>query len=118
MELSRPNEITSNDELHTILVEIKTRLTKLYKDQLVSIVLFGSYAKGAQNKESDIDIAVILKKIDDKYEEIDRIIDHTYDIALKYDELISYLPVRLDEYHRCGQLFYRFLHIYHLFSSI
>jgi predicted nucleotidyltransferase len=32
-----------------------------YKYDYVKIILFGSYAKGNNNKDSDIDIAVVLK---------------------------------------------------------
>ena len=32
----------------------------LFKDKLVSVILFGSYARGDYNNESDIDIMVIV----------------------------------------------------------
>jgi len=35
------------------------------KYQIESAILFGSYAKGTYHADSDIDIAIILKKIDD-----------------------------------------------------
>lgn len=40
-----------------LLLEIKN----LYKDRLVSVVIYGSVARGVQNFESDIDILIIAK---------------------------------------------------------
>lgn len=35
------------------------------KYQIENAILFGSYAKGTNHADSDIDIAIILKKVDD-----------------------------------------------------
>ncbi|WPX07782.1 nucleotidyltransferase domain-containing protein [Anaerocellum danielii] len=42
-----------------IINEVVEELKGLYGDKLKKIVLYGSYAKGTQNEESDIDIAGI-----------------------------------------------------------
>ena len=42
--------------------EIKEKLEKILKEQPVyQVILFGSYAKGTNNEESDIDIAIFSK---------------------------------------------------------
>jgi predicted nucleotidyltransferase len=63
----------------------------------VDIILYGSFAKNNATKESDIDIAVVLKGKVDKVKEIDRMGEVLYDLILETDELISVYPVSEDE---------------------
>jgi hypothetical protein len=41
--------------------EYKAGLQDLYGDELVELILFGSYARGDYHNESDIDFAVVLQ---------------------------------------------------------
>ncbi len=60
------------------------RLKAYLKDNLVQIQLFGSKVRGDFNKDSDIDILLVLKEknmaIIDKIYEIDQDVDLEYDI--------------------------------------
>src|SRR3989344_3237443 len=49
-----------------ILESLISKLTKKYLSELLSIVLFGSYAKGTANKQSDIDLMFIINDLKDK----------------------------------------------------
>jgi predicted nucleotidyltransferase len=80
-------------KIKKILSELKQGLIKLYGDQLVDVLLYGSYARGEQRSDSDIDIAVILKGIINSFKEIDRITEFSYDISLKYSVLLSIHPI-------------------------
>ncbi len=44
-----------------ILNKFKQKLLARFKDDLISLVLFGSVARGTARKESDIDMLIILK---------------------------------------------------------
>ena len=44
--------------------EYKLQLQQMYGSQLVELILFGSYARGDFNAESDIDFAVVLNNPD------------------------------------------------------
>lgn len=44
-----------------VVKEVSTALKSLYKDRLSKIILYGSFARGDQHEESDIDFLVILK---------------------------------------------------------
>lgn len=74
--------------------DLKHELIKIYGNELVDLILYGSYARGDFNENSDIDFAVVLNSNDIKpLAEINRISDTSTDLRLKYNELISILPV-------------------------
>ena len=75
--------------LKLILPEIKQAFISLYQDQLESIILYGSQARGDAREDSDIDILVVLKSAINPYKEIDRTSKMIAEICLKYDVLIS-----------------------------
>ncbi|HRN27876.1 MAG: DUF433 domain-containing protein [Ignavibacteriaceae bacterium] len=85
-------------ETKIILSLVKKELKQLYSDNLVEIILYGSYARGDYNANSDIDLLVILKKIESIGKEIDRIVDAVYDISLNYNSLISVVPISYKDY--------------------
>ena len=68
------------------------------EDNLVEIMLYGSYARNDFNENSDIDLLVVLNKLDSAGKEIDNIVDAIYDINLKYNTLISIVPISNDDY--------------------
>ncbi len=80
-------------KIKKILKEFKEKLIELYKDQLVDVLLYGSFARREQREDSDIDIAVILKGNINPFKEIDRITEFSYDLSLKYSILISIHPI-------------------------
>ncbi len=80
-------------KIKKILKEFKEKLVELYQEQLIDVLLYGSYARGEQREDSDIDIAVILKGKIEPFKEIDRITEFSYDLSLKYSILISIRPI-------------------------
>lgn len=52
------------NKLRDVLIEA---FLKVFGDSLLSLVLFGSYARGEPRYDSDIDLLVILDHIDDRY---------------------------------------------------
>ena len=76
-----------------ILAELKRGLRQLYSDRLISIILYGSYARGEALKDSDIDVTVVLKGGVRPGREIDYMLDVVTDLNLKYNTLISICPV-------------------------
>ncbi|MCD4696586.1 MAG: nucleotidyltransferase domain-containing protein [Bacteroidales bacterium] len=64
------------------------------------VILFGSYAKGTNNENSDIDVAVVLKEF-----------DNTFDVQLdlmrlrrKIDSRIEPHPFKLSEFNNSNPL--------------
>ena len=60
---------------------------------MVDIILYGSYARGKQRSDSDIDIAVVLKGDINPFKEIDRITEFSYNLSLKCSTLLSIHPI-------------------------
>ncbi len=85
-------------EIKNVLDEFKASLQELYAERLKDIILYGSYARGEARDESDIDILVILAGEIIPGREIDRMIDVITEINLKYDVLLSVLPVSEERY--------------------
>jgi predicted nucleotidyltransferase len=52
-----------------ILDKFKRKLLTRFKDNLISLVLFGSVARGSARNDSDIDVLIILKDAPDSYYE-------------------------------------------------
>lgn len=75
-------KINLKDNERKALQELKERLLKKYPE--VEIILYGSKARGDFDKESDIDLLILVKSIVNSRleEEITHI---TFDIELNYD---------------------------------
>lgn len=67
------------------LLELKEELLKNYK--LLWMKLIGSKARGDYDKESDIDIVIVLEHLDWEVEK--KIYEICFYLSLKYDILIS-----------------------------
>lgn len=66
-DIIRKEELyNKNQKFKTILGSIISKLTEKYLSEILSIVLFGSYAKGNANKQSDIDLMFIVDDLKDK----------------------------------------------------
>lgn len=74
--------------------ELKSALYQLYGPRFRELILFGSYARGTQHAESDVDFAIVLQ--DDGFSpasEIMRITPYTTPIGLRHNVVVSVLPV-------------------------
>ena len=67
-------------------------LRERYRDTLLDVRLFGSCARGEMREDSDVDVAVVLERID--WRTKCDVIDLSTDIGLAHDVLLS--PTVLD----------------------
>lgn len=75
-------------EIIKIIKEFKKDISAILKDKLDKIVLFGSYARGDYDEESDVDVLILVKEIP-TLKEKQKIIKIASMYSLKYDILIS-----------------------------
>lgn len=68
---------------------------------ITAIILFGSYAKGTENENSDIDIAVISDDFEDIYDCMAVLMGMTWDI----DPRIEPHPITTEEYEKLSNPF-------------
>lgn len=80
-----------NQQLSLILKQLKVSLKELYRERLIDVILFGSYARKTAHQDSDIDILIILDHEFDLDQEIARTSHLIANLCLKYNILISRL---------------------------
>ena len=78
------------DEKRVILEELAKDICPIFGDALSKIILYGSYARGDYNANSDIDIMILTKLSDEEIVSIeDQVIDIAYDYELRQKTPIS-----------------------------
>ncbi|MEZ2224977.1 MAG: nucleotidyltransferase domain-containing protein [Microcoleus sp.] len=78
-----------NDKLKNILTQLRSHFEQIYDSRLVTMVLYGSQARGDAHPDSDIDVLVVLKAPVQAGVEIDRTLQIVADLSLQNDEVIS-----------------------------
>lgn len=79
-------------EMSAALAEIRDGLSALFGARLENAFLYGSYARGEQDDESDVDILAVVDlpaKTLDLYES--PVLDLAVEVGLRYDALFSVL---------------------------
>ena len=66
-------------------------LKKIYGHRLRGVHLYGSVARGTLHEESDIDIAIVLDEISNRFDEHERTSKLGSDISLQENTLVSFI---------------------------
>ena len=79
--------------------ELAKAYTDVYGEDIVTILLYGSYARGDNNSESDVDVVAIVKgnreELQSKLKEIWNV---SCDLELEYETILSPTVIPYDEY--------------------
>ena len=75
--------------LRSILQELRARFERLYGDQLVGLLLYGSQARGEAEEGSDIDVMVVLRGPIEPCTEIRRTEFIVAELSLTHDVVLS-----------------------------
>ncbi len=81
-----------------ITSEYRDGLKEIFQDDLDSVIIYGSQARGESTDESDIDILCVMKKPFNYGELILKTAKISADISLKHDVVISTAFVTVDEF--------------------
>jgi len=87
------NENTQSP-IEEILESIKKKLLAIFKDNLKSLILYGSWAKGTAKSDSDVDLLVVLGEMNENARK------KIYDIESEIDinRSISIVPVSIKDF--------------------
>ncbi len=72
-----------------LLEDAKAELAELYGRRLRGVYLFGSYARGEADEESDVDVLVVLDGVGSYGAEIERSSEMASRLSLHYDVSLS-----------------------------
>ncbi|MDD2402114.1 MAG: nucleotidyltransferase domain-containing protein [Clostridia bacterium] len=88
--------------------ELVEGLLNIYGSHLISIILYGSVARGTELLDSDIDIAILLDNINDQ-DTKDKLLDFVVELDLKYDRVFSVIDIDYSQFLKWEKIlpFYR-----------
>ena len=84
--------------IKNILNEIRACFDGIYAKRIKEMILFGSYARGDFESDSDIDLLLLLDNLDDVDTERARYMPAVCELSLKYDTVLSVIPMEYETY--------------------
>ncbi|MFQ5495104.1 MAG: nucleotidyltransferase domain-containing protein [Phycisphaerae bacterium] len=85
-------------DAHELRRTFGERLAALYGPSLRAVLLYGSYARGDFDSESDFDVLVVLDGFDRYGAEVDRTAEIASELSLQYGVSISQMFLRETEW--------------------
>ncbi|MDD2216604.1 MAG: nucleotidyltransferase domain-containing protein [Eubacteriales bacterium] len=80
----------TKSEINLIMNELIKKVIPIFGDKLKKVVLYGSYARGDFDEESDIDLMFLVDKDEAELrKDVDKVISLETEIGLHYDVFIS-----------------------------
>lgn len=91
----------TRQELNTILTKMVHIYQSVYGPNIVRILLYGSYARGENHSDSDIDIVAIVKGERPSLQaDLPKIWDQSSDLELQYDTILSPTVIPFNEFEK------------------
>lgn len=90
-----------NYQAALLLKNLNNEIISLYGESLKNIILFGSYARGDNDDESDMDI-MILVDLDNEEQRIYRkdLVEKVTDLSIQYDIVVSVIDNNYKEFYK------------------
>ena len=99
--------VSTREEALKLAARTRQELAGIYGPRLRGVYLFGSAARDELNQDSDIDIAIILDDIVDRFAEIQRTSDLGSKISLDAGILVTFLFIPEADYQQGKYTIYR-----------
>lgn len=80
-------------DARAIAADVAADLRELYGERLREVILFGSWARGDADRESDIDLLVVLDELESSWEERKRMDDLLAQHSIDNDTVVSAIAV-------------------------
>lgn len=84
---------------HVILQQIKRRLAEAHGDRLRGVILYGSFARGEETPDSDIDILALFEGPIRLTRDIEKNNRALIRLSIELDHPISTMPVDEERFH-------------------
>ena len=97
--------ILKEQQLKKLLKELKEGLNAIYGSRIKGLHLYGSYARGEQENDSDVDALVVLDRYDHYLEEVRRSGQLASDLSLKYGVSLSRVFVTENDWKLKNSIF-------------
>jgi len=81
--------VSMTKKVKSLMAKLKKGLAELYGPRLKAVILFGSYARGDYNKNSDLDVMIVLDNYKSRWDELVRSAELASDLSLEYGVTIS-----------------------------
>lgn len=102
----------TKNQLFTITDAIALKAKDIFSDSLDSVILYGSYARGEETAESDIDILILVNKSAQELSAYKKSFSLlSSELGLEYDILVS---VTLKD----SETFYRYINAVPFYSNV
>ena len=88
----RQKRITARPTDDPILKRFKAALDGIYGDKIDRVVLYGSRARGEARPDSDYDVAVFLRELTDRWQEMNRLADIGSEILNEAGKFVHAMP--------------------------
>ena len=96
-----------DETVRPALAELRHGLEQLYGERLRGLYLFGSRARGDAQPDSDVDVLVVLDRVESLYRELDRTGYVSAPLCLRYGLVISRKFVAEEDWLHRDTLFLR-----------
>lgn len=87
-------------DVRDIVDRLKAGLERLYEDRLRGVYLYGSYSRGDAGAGSDIDVLIVLDRMDSSWNEIKRTSELRAGLSLEHDVTLNTLFVAEEQWRR------------------
>lgn len=87
-------------KIQRLLTELKKGLTKLYGTRLKAVYLFGSYARGDYNNNSDLDVMIVLDSYTSYWDELVYSAELASNLSLEYGVTISRMIMTEEQWNK------------------
>jgi predicted nucleotidyltransferase len=91
--------MASKAPIDPVLERFRAAVNEIYGDRVARVVLFGSRARRDARPDSDYDVAVFLRDMPDRFEEMNRLADIGTAILYDTGEVFNAMPYRADTYN-------------------
>lgn len=91
----------TKNELNTIIQQLAQIYRSVYGEDLVQVILYGSYARGDYDSQSDVDIVAIVQG--DRavlQDQLKKVWDISCELELEYNTILSPTVIPYDEFEK------------------